>query len=152
MKWRRNLRLSIRAISRSWVRTALSVSGVAIGIASVVMLLGAGAGAERALRNALASLGRNLLVVNAARTQTSPLRGASRVSTTLSVADWEAIARDVPGVLRTAPVAEVPMLARVGGWTVSVRVSGTTAGFAQARNFPLVAGLVGDLSGYRDFS
>ncbi|MCZ6754194.1 MAG: ABC transporter permease, partial [Gemmatimonadetes bacterium] len=64
----------------------------------------------------------------------------SRTGTTLTVADWEAIAREVPGVLRTAPVAERPLLARVGGRTVSVRVHGTTAEFAQARNFQLAAG------------
>ncbi len=140
MRWTRNLRLSLRAISRSWLRTALSVSGVAIGIASVVMLIGAGAGAEKAVREALGQLGRNLLVVSAARTETSALRGGSRVSTTLSAADWRAIARDVRGVLRTAPVLESPELVRVGGWTVSARVIGTTAEFEPARNFPLVAG------------
>jgi putative ABC transport system permease protein len=122
------------------VRTALSISGVAVGIASVVMLIGAGIGAERAFRKALEPLGHNLLVVNAARTETNPMRGPSRVNTTLSVADWKAIARDVPGVLRTAPVAELPLVARVGGRITSVRVHGTTAEFEHARNFPLVAG------------
>ena len=140
MRWTRNLRLSLRAISRSWLRTALSVSGVAIGIASVVMLIGAGAGAEQEVREALEQLGRNLLVVSPAQTETSALRGGSRRRTTLSAADWRAIARDVPGVLRTAPVLERPELVRVGGWTVSARVIGTTAEFEPARNFPLVAG------------
>ena len=91
MRWRRNLRLSLRAIVRSWLRTALSVSGVAVGIASVVMLIGAGIGAERALRRALEPLGHNLLVVNAVRTETGALRGGSRLSTTLRTDDWEAI-------------------------------------------------------------
>jgi putative ABC transport system permease protein len=68
------------------------------------------------------------------------MRGPSRVNTTLSVTDWKAIARDVPGVLRTAPVAELPLVARVGGRITSVRVHGTTAEFEHARNFPLVAG------------
>jgi len=140
VRWRRNLRLSVRAITRSWLRTALSVSGVAVGIASVVMLIGAGVGAERALQKALEPLGHNLLVVNAARTETGALRGGSRVSTTLRLGDWEAIDREVPGVLRTAPVAESPVLARAEGRTVSVRVHGTTAEFGRARNFDVVAG------------
>jgi len=140
VKWSRNLKLSTRALSGSWTRTALSVSGVAVGIASVVMLIGAGAGAERALLEALDDLGHNLLVVRAPNTENSALRGTSRAGTTLTVADWEASAREVPGVLRTAPVAERPLLARVGGRTVSVRVHGTTAEFAQIRNFQLAAG------------
>jgi putative ABC transport system permease protein len=123
------------------LRTSLSISGVAIGIASVVVLIGAGAGAERALRKALEPLGKNLLVINAAQTETSALRGVSRLSSTLSVADWEAIARDVSGVLRTAPVVEPPpVMVRAGGVTVAAKVTGTTAEFAQVRNFPVVAG------------
>lgn len=140
MNWRTNLRLSTRALSRSWVRTMLSVGGVAVGIASVVVLIGAGVGAERALRKALEPLGRNLLIVNAAWTETSSLRGASRVGTTLEVADWRAIADEVPGVLATAPVLEQPRFARADGRTVPVRVAGTTPEFAVVRNFPVVAG------------
>jgi putative ABC transport system permease protein len=105
------------------------------------MLIGAGSGAERALRKALEPLGKNLLVVNAARTETNALRGASRIGTTLSVADWGAIASDVPGVLRAAPVVEPPpVMVRAGGITVAAKVTGTTAEFAQIRNFPVVAG------------
>ena len=44
MKWNRNLGLSVKALTRSWLRTLLSLSGVAVGIASVVVLIGAVAG------------------------------------------------------------------------------------------------------------
>ncbi len=140
MRWRRNLRLSVRALTRSWLRTALSVSGVGVGIASVVILIGAGVGAERALRQALEPLGENLLVVNAARRQSSALRGESRLVDSLKIADWEAIEAEIPRVLRAAPVVELPMLARVGGRIASIRVTGTSASFEATRNFPLAAG------------
>jgi putative ABC transport system permease protein len=140
VRWSRNLKLSIRALSRSRVRTLLSVSGVAVGIASVVMLVGAGAGAERALQKVLDRVGRNLLVVNPVRTETGALRGTSRLSRTLTVADWEAIVRDVSSVLRAAPMAELPLAARVGGRTVNVTAIGTVAELQQLRNFPVLAG------------
>ena len=140
MRWRRNLRLSARALTRSWVRTALSVSGVGVGIASVVILIGAGVGAERALRQALEALGENLLVVNAARRQSSALRGESRLVESLEIADWEAIEAEVPRALRTAPAVELPMLARVGGRIAAIRVTGTSASFEATRGFSLAAG------------
>jgi len=130
----------MRALGRSWPRTMLSASGVAVGIASVVMLIGAGTGAERALRRALEPLGHNLLVVNAARTETGALRGTSRVSTTLRVADREAIAREVRGVASTAPAVERSLQARAGGRTLAARMIGTTGEFQQVRHFPLIAG------------
>jgi putative ABC transport system permease protein len=150
VKWSRNLRLSVRALTRSWLRTTLSVSAVAIGITSVVVLLGAGAGAERALLTVLEQLGRNLLVVSANRTETGALRGGSRVTTTLTIADWSAMATDVPGVLRTAPVAEGNWPVRVGGRRVPARVTGTTPGFRQARNVTLAAGRFIDEDDLRD--
>ncbi len=140
MRWSRNLRLSARALTRSWIRTTLSVSGVAIGIASVVVLIGAGVGAEIALREALEPMGYNLLLVNAGRKQASPLRGGSRNNDTLTLADWEAIRREIPGVLRTAPMSGTTLPAQAQGWSTSVRVQGTTPEFRHARNLQLVAG------------
>ena len=105
MRWGKNLKLSTRALSRSWLRTMLSSGGVAVGVASVVILFGAGAGAESAVQEALETLGKNLLVINAAQKEASPLRGAASRSTTLTLEDWQAIKREVPGVLRVAPVA-----------------------------------------------
>jgi putative ABC transport system permease protein len=140
VKWGRNLRLSVRAISRARTRTLLSVSGVAIGIAAVAMLIGAGVGAERALRKALEPLGHNLLSVNTGQTRSSALRGAGRLGTTLTIADWHAIEESVPGVLRTAPIAGQTLGVRVGGRTVDATVTGTTAEFGLARNFPVIAG------------
>jgi putative ABC transport system permease protein len=126
-------------VVRSWPRTALSASGVAVGIASVVVLIGAGVGAERALLEVLESLGRNLLVVNVERTETG-VRGASQIGTGLRLGDWAAVEAGVPGVLRTAPVVERNGLARVGGRLASITVTGTTPEFQTVRNFPLAAG------------
>jgi putative ABC transport system permease protein len=140
VKGRRNLRLSIRALAASKLRTLLSAAGVAVGISSVVVLLGAGAGAERAVQESLEQLGHNLLVINPSRIESSALRGEGAEGTNLRVEDWRALSRDVPGVLRTAPVVERPLLAQWGGEAVSVRVLGTTEAFARARNFSVAAG------------
>jgi putative ABC transport system permease protein len=140
LRWTLNLRLSARALARSWPRTALSASGVAVGIASVVVLIGAGVGAERAVRAALDVLGRNLLVVIAGRTETSALRGASQTRTTLRLEDWDTLASEVPGVLETAPVVERGLELRWRGRTLPGRVAGTTPAFERVRSFPLAAG------------
>ncbi len=140
MRWSTSLRQSCRALARSGWRTTLSAVGVAVGVASVALLIGAGAGADRALRESLAPLGRNLLVVNAARRESSALRGLGGRGTTLTVEDGLAVAARVPGVSIVAPSVEAPRLATAEGRAVPVRVNGTTPGFQQARSFPLVAG------------
>jgi putative ABC transport system permease protein len=140
VKWGRNLSLSVRALSRAPLRTGLSAAGVAVGIAAVVMLVGAGAGAERTLQRALDRVGRNLLVINPVRTETGALRGASRYSGSLTVSDWKSIVSEIPDLLHVAPAAERPMQVRRGGNTSIVTVIGTSEAFQHARKFPLLAG------------
>ena len=140
MKWGRNLKLSIIVLWRVRLRTLLSVSGVAIGIASVSVMLGVGAGAERELQATLEEMGRNLLVINAVRTQPDALRGESRLVETLSEYDAEAIAANIPGLDNVAPIVDGGGLLRVGDLTLPVTVTGSTPAIQLTKNFPLVAG------------
>ncbi|MCP4662678.1 MAG: ABC transporter permease [bacterium] len=140
MKWRKNLRLSTTAMWRSRWRTLLSTSGMAIGIAAVAVVFALGAGAERALQEILEQMGRNLLVVNAGRTETDALRGGSRQVETLELSDWRAILEQVPSVERAAPVTSSGLDLRFGRLILQTTVTGSTAELRQARNYTLVTG------------
>lgn len=139
MKWQKNLRFSFRAINRSRPRALLSISGVAIGIAAVAVLIGAGAGAERALQETLQQLGENLLAVNAGRTETDALRGASQLHQTLKLNDWESI-KTLDSVERAAPVADGGRTLKVGRIAQSFTILGTTPEFQETKKFNLLAG------------
>ncbi len=139
MRWRQNLRLSARSLWRSRLRTLLSVSGMAIGIAAVSVLMGFGAGAERAFRQTLEKMGRNLMTVNAARTEPDALRGRSRLHETLQMSDYRAISQ-VNGVARAAPVADGSFRLRYQSRTLETTVIGTTPSFLPAGNLSLTAG------------
>ncbi len=139
MKWQKNLRFSFKAINRSRGRALLSISGVAIGITAVAILIGAGAGAERAFQKSLEQLGENLMAVNAARPETDALRGASQLYRTLKLNDWEAI-KFLESVMRAAPVADGGRTLKVGRIAQAFTVLGTTPEFQEAKKFNLVAG------------
>lgn len=121
------------------MRALLSISGVAIGIAAVAILIGAGAGAEREFQKNLEKLGENLLAVNAARTEPDALRGASAMYETLTLDDWELI-QDLPSVKRAAPVADGGRTLRVGRLAQQFTIIGTTPEFQEAKKFELIAG------------
>lgn len=139
MRWAKNLRFSFRAINRSRMRALLSISGVAIGIAAVAILIGVGAGAEREFQKNLQQLGENLLAVNAARTETDALRGASQMYETLTLNDWHWI-NSLESVERAAPVADGGRTLRVGRLAQSFTILGTTPEFAEAKKFSVIAG------------
>jgi putative ABC transport system permease protein len=140
VKWGRNLRLSIKALSRAGLRTLLSASSMMIGITAVTLLFGVGAGAERAYQAALETMGKNLLSVGSQRKESSALRGVSRRYQTLTMGDWRAIMDELDSVALAAPIAMNSFDLRFGGKSVTSTVIGTTPEFQITNNQPLAAG------------
>ena len=140
MNWGRNLRLSIRALSRARVRTLLSARSMMIGIAAVTLLFGVGAGAEKAYQAALETMGKNLLSVGAQRKQSNALRGSNQRYQTLTLGDWRAIVNEIESVARAAPIAMNNFDLRYGGASVNMTVIGTTPEFQFTNNQPLKTG------------
>ncbi len=140
VRLRRNVRLSIRALARRRWRTLLAASSLSIGIAAVVLLAGAGGGAERAFAEALEEMGKNLLAVSPERGESGALRGAGRQVETLTLDDWRALSSQVDGALRAAPIAMRQLEVRHGKRTLSTTVFGTTPEFQLTNNQRLAAG------------
>jgi putative ABC transport system permease protein len=97
MKLSRNVALSCEILAAHKLRTLLSVTGIVVGIATVVLMVSAGRGAEKQILDRIRDMGTNLIVVNAG--QTRIVAGRQRqiaTVTTLEIDDAEAIARQCP--------------------------------------------------------
>ena len=123
------------------LRTGLSLTGVAIGVASVVLLTSLGEGARLYVAGEFASLGTNLLIVLPGKTETAGvtpfLTGAPH---DLTLEDGEAIARRVRSVRALAPISRGTAPARHAGRRRDVIVTGTTAEFLGVRHVALQTG------------
>src|SRR6185503_19851920 len=95
------LLLALREIRRNVLRSSLTILGIVIGVAAVIIMVTLGAGASAEVTQRIASLGSNLLMVMPGQ-QMRP--GQSSV-TPYRIADATAIAREVTGVAAVAPVA-----------------------------------------------
>ena len=123
------------------LRTFLSLLGVAIGVASVILLTGLGEGARRYITGEFASLGSNLLILVPGKTETAGL--APMVSTAphdLTMADVEAMRQRVPSVRRIAPLVVGTAAARAGERTREVTVVGATPELLQVRHLKMAIG------------
>jgi putative ABC transport system permease protein len=137
----RNAALSRRALYRHPVRTALAVSGTAVGVAAIVTTVAVGRGAEREVLDQVDALGRNLLMVRVGQLPPNPTRPASGVAfTTLRESDARAIAERVPLVARVAPSEGRPRSIKYGTVSTTATVRGTTPEYETIRDFPTVAG------------
>ena len=134
------LRFSGRALLSHRLRSTLSLLGMAIGVAAVVILTALGEGARRYVVGEFATVGTNLLVVVPGRTETAgALPGIGGTPHDLTLDDAAAVSR-LPGVLRVAPLV-------VGTETVAHRqrrrqlaIMGTTAEMAPVRRLSLQRG------------
>lgn len=124
------------------LRTALSVAGVAIGIAAVVALTALGEGARRYVVQEFMSLGTNLLIVIPGKSETAggmpmPVGGTTH---DLTLDDFTALLTRVPQVETAAPVATGTEMVRFGSRGRAVPVLGTTAEMAEVRRLKVASG------------
>lgn len=130
-----------RALRVHPLRTALSLTGVAIGVASVILLTSLGQGARLYVTREFASLGTNLVIILPGKTETAGIT-PNIVGTAhdLTLEDAEAVARRVPQVRRVAPLCVGAAPARFGERSRLVTVAGTTADFLPVRRVRLQVG------------
>jgi putative ABC transport system permease protein len=123
------------------LRTGLTVLGVTIGVAAVVLLTSLGEGARGYVTGEFASLGSNLLILVPGRTETTG--GAPLVSTgsrDLTLDDATALARRVPDLRRVAPVCVGTARAEFGERARDITVIGTTRSLLDVRQLSLRSG------------
>jgi putative ABC transport system permease protein len=130
-----------RALAGHRLRSGLSLLGVAIGVAAVVVLTALGEGARRYVVGQFASLGSNLLIVIPGRTETTGVfPGVGGVPQPLTLEDAEAIRRGVRTVVRAAPLVIGTELVSHGERGRQVAVLGATHEFAPVRDLAIGAG------------
>ena len=116
------------------MRAILTMLGIIIGVAAVLVTVGIGSGAAASITEQIESSGTNLLTVS------SGMRGGS--SSTLTLADAEVLSQrsDFPTISRLAPQYSSQATIANGSTTGAYQVVGTTAGYAVIRNLDLASG------------
>jgi putative ABC transport system permease protein len=122
------------------LRTALSLLGVAIGVAAVILLTSLGEGARAYVVREFSAMGSNLLIVLPGKSETSglaPLLGSAPHDLTLD--DVDAVRR-IAGVRRAAPLAVGRATIRVGRRSRDVMIAGTSADWRPMRRMEMTLG------------
>ncbi|SEJ48405.1 ABC transporter permease [Demequina mangrovi] len=134
---------SWRAIRSHKMRSALTMLGIVVGIASVVLTVGLGLGTQKDVSEEIAALGSDLLIVSpGSSTDESGMRGGFGSGTTLTRADAEALASTVavPDAMAVAAekTASVSLEYGESNWTTTV--TGTSTSWTEVRSRELLYG------------
>jgi putative ABC transport system permease protein len=136
MSWAETIRTALEAIRSRRLRSALTVLGILIGIAAVMLTVGLGQGAQQRVEQQINSLGSNLLVITpGSTTSTTGVRGGFGSASSLTGADAQLLANATvaPDIAAVAPVStgQEELDAGAANWTTSV--VGTTPAWEQVR-------------------
>ena len=131
------LRVALQSIRANLFRAILTMLGIVIGVAAVITMLAAGAGAQKNIEDQIDALGANLLSISA---QSWFLRGISRQQLTLEVEDVWALEEKTQYIDLVVPRLEQRGQIKYGNRNLNVRLVGTTDGYTEIYGYDLAAG------------
>jgi putative ABC transport system permease protein len=136
VNWLDTLRTGLEAIRSHRLRSGLTMLGILIGIAAVILTVGLGEGAQAQVRDQINSLGTNLLIVSpGSSTSSSGIRGGFGSASTLTKADADALGSKVatPDVAAVAATTSSSGTLVVGSTNWTTSVVGTTPAWLKVR-------------------
>jgi putative ABC transport system permease protein len=137
------LRFAVGGLAANKVRSGLTMLGVLIGVAAVIILLAVGNGSSQAVKNSIEKLGTNALTISSG---SSGAGGASTGATTtkpLTVDDARALANpaDAPNIDSVAPEVTTSQTAIYQGTSHTVpQIIGTYPAYFKASNSKVATG------------
>jgi putative ABC transport system permease protein len=143
MSWLETLRTGLDAVRTHRMRSSLTVLGILIGIAAVILTVGLGEGAQAQVSSEISALGTNLLTITpGSSTSSTGIRGGLGSASTLTMADSNAlssplVAPDIKAVAPTVSSSET-LTAGTSNWTTTV--VGSTVDWLSVRGRSLAEG------------
>ncbi len=131
------LALGLSAIRRNLLRSFLTILGIVIGVAAVIVIVTLGSGATLQVQQQIGSLGSNMLIIRPGQ-RLGP--GMSSVAPPFTRGDVQAVARDIPGVDAVAPSNSAPATVVFNNANWSTSVTGSDNRFFKVRGWQFAAG------------
>ncbi|ACV63674.1 protein of unknown function DUF214 [Desulfofarcimen acetoxidans DSM 771] len=124
MNFINNFEVALNGIKANKMRSSLTMLGIIIGVAAVIIMISVGQGASKKISDQISSMGSNLLMVFSGA-GTGPVRGASGNVNTLTLEDAEAIA-DLNMVSNVVPELSTSATVTYDNQTWTSTADGTT--------------------------
>ena len=145
MNFLENIRNALGAIGSNKMRSGLTMLGIIIGVASVVLMVAIGQGTQRSVTSRIQSLGTNLLTISPGNPNQTNVRfggggGGGTATSTLKSSDVAAIQAQVQGISGIEPEYRTRSQAIYGNQNTNTSIIGTTPSYLTVRNATLQYG------------
>ncbi len=130
--------VAFQSIRANALRSILTMLGIIIGVGAVITMVALGSGAQKAVNDRIAALGANVFTVMAGQASFGGVRITDR--TILSTDDYEALLRDATLLKAVVPEMQQQLQVKYGNQNINVNVVGTTANYADVKNYTVPYG------------
>lgn len=96
-------KVSLKAVASNKMRSFLSMLGIIIGVAAVIIMMAIGQGSKESIRAELSTMGTNLLTIRPGADMRGGVRQDPSAMQTLKMADYERILREKKFVTNVSP-------------------------------------------------
>lgn len=132
---------ALRALRQNRLRTGLTMLGMIIGVAAVVLMLSIGQGARTKINETIAAMGSNLFLVVPGATSSGGFSFGSGSVRTLTINDAYAIA-ELSSISATAPVTTGTEQLNYAAKNWSTIITGTTPNYFAVGNWKIESGTI----------
>jgi putative ABC transport system permease protein len=134
------MRIAFRGLKVNKLRSALTMLGIIIGVAAVIAMLAVGSGASQRIKQQIASIGSNIIIVIPGSITASGIRLGTGNAVTLTSEDAKAVARDCPSVQAVAPSSRGGAQVIFGNSNWATSIYGTTPDYLSIRDIGIQSG------------
>ena len=140
MRFFATIRLAIRALRRNKMRSALTMLGIIIGVASVIAAVSITTGATKQVEDKVASLGQNVVSVFSGSFGTGGVRSGWGGAPTLTIDDAKAIKGEVKDAVAVSPEVRDRSQVMANGLNWNTVIMGESPDYPQIRNWNIKSG------------
>ncbi|HEV7764251.1 MAG TPA: ABC transporter permease [Thermoanaerobaculia bacterium] len=116
------VRLATQSIRKNKMRAALTMLGIIIGVAAVIVMVAVGFGARSRIRAQINNLGTNMIVITPGAAQAAGVSQGAQAFPNLSLDDVEMIRREAQVVTAVTPVivSRSQVIGEAGNWRTMI--------------------------------
>ena len=134
------LKVAIKSILKSRMRSLLTALGIIIGVAAVVVMVAIGDGAQIQVEQQISALGSNLIVIFPGSSTSGGVRLGAGSINRFTMEDVEKIREEATDIKAVTPIVRTggQVIGGVGNW--STQIQGVATNYLEIRDWPLASG------------
>ncbi len=140
MKTKTLIRLATQAIRKNKLRATLTMLGIIIGVAAVIVMVAVGYGARSRIKEQINNLGTNMIVITPGAAQQAGVSQGAQAFPNLSTQDVDKIRSESQYVSAVSPVivGRTPVIGGAGNWRTLI--NGVDTDYSIIRNWQTQSG------------